>query len=243
MSNLESIEESLKSFSETEKPSERLNLLRNFIELWYRPLGEEDGYCEEELTTLQIPYALRWFYRNLGRSKHFHSRQDSFLSPDRLEYLENNGLLFRAENQWCQVWAAKPGSNDSNDPAVYTSIGPDYSKAIDDSWEKVSETTTAFLLQSIVFEATVDPECGYFLQKADTKEDIEALLSQLDPLPLGCWDKNQAQGKMEFFYTQGNLFWLMRTGRNMCFQVAGMNWDCLTIFKDAKGMKWSRWDE
>ena len=139
---------------------DRWSLLTDFVAEWYSPLQEDDGYSVKELDAaeqrlgLNLPLALREWYRLMGRRKDIVAMQNSLAAPEELEIMEENGVLvFYCENQQVVKWGIQESALALADPPVW----------LDDSGlhttrqEPVQENNTLseFALQMVVLETKV----------------------------------------------------------------------------------------
>jgi hypothetical protein len=111
-----------------------------------RRISEEDGLPDSELQkaeitlSIQLPFMLREFYRNLGRNELFLNGFQHVYHPHELE-IKDKILIFMAENQGVVLWGIKLDDLNNADPLVYQ-VNPDdtteiYSeeKNLSDFWQ------------------------------------------------------------------------------------------------------------
>ncbi|MFG3205317.1 hypothetical protein [Streptomyces sp. NPDC048192] len=100
--------------------------IRGFAHAWVEPLGDGDGFSEEDLAAAQerlgvrLPAALGEMYHLLGRREDLTSNHDRLLPPDQL-YIDARGqaLVFREENQGACSWGVLLEDLDQADPGVH----------------------------------------------------------------------------------------------------------------------------
>ncbi|WP_214108704.1 hypothetical protein [Acrocarpospora catenulata] len=99
--------------------------IRRFAEAWMTPLGDEDGYSEEELNaaerrlSLKLPAALREAYTLFGRRDDLCRTMHSLESPTELYVDEHAGLLvYHVENQGGWVCGIRLTDTGLDDPPV-----------------------------------------------------------------------------------------------------------------------------
>jgi uncharacterized protein (TIGR02996 family) len=130
--------------------ADRWRLVAEFIETWYGPLKGGDGYSEEEIIVAEqrlgfrLPAALREWYALAGRKHDVWSKQDWLIPPEQLQIgtNEEEPLLFRAENQSCELWGVESSDFGREDPAVYRYHNP----------ALVSPDTSTFAIQVLLYE-------------------------------------------------------------------------------------------
>ncbi len=89
--------------------------MRQVVEYCHGPISPEDGFSDQELNGLTMPYPLRWWYRWAGRRSDIMSGQNFLLAPDKLRI--KDGLLeFYVENQYCYQWGTHV---EGEDPPVF----------------------------------------------------------------------------------------------------------------------------
>jgi hypothetical protein len=105
-------------------PEDRWAKVKEFIAEWFEPLGEGDGYSEEEIAAAEaslgarFPEALREWYGFAGKWFLRIQVQDEQLLLSELKW-ENDSLIFHAENQWVFAWAIQKEDFDKDDPPIY----------------------------------------------------------------------------------------------------------------------------
>jgi len=90
---------------------DRLEILRDVAEYWHGPIGPDDGIAEEEVTAVDMPVPLRWWYRLAGRRREIMSGQKHAVEPNTLKIERRPSQLY-GENQWVYEWATKPSGDD-----------------------------------------------------------------------------------------------------------------------------------
>ena len=126
---------------------ERLWVLQQLVEYWHGPIRPEDGFSEQELEGLSMPYPLRWWYRWAGRRSDIMSGQNFLLAPDQLTI--KDGLLeFYVENQYCYQWGTHIGGDD---PPVFGRA------ETTNPWEPEGIVLSEHLILACLFEATMCP--------------------------------------------------------------------------------------
>ena len=129
-------------------PEDRWAKVKEFIAEWFEPLGEGDGYSEEEIAFaearlgIRLPEALREWYGFAGKWFLRNQVQDHQLSLSQLEW-QNEALVFHAENQWAFEWAIRRDNFAIADPPIFEVINN----------TTICKTTSNFLLRTLFKEA------------------------------------------------------------------------------------------
>ncbi|MFE4172318.1 SMI1/KNR4 family protein [Streptomyces sp. NPDC056909] len=134
------------------------DFIRGFVADWLRPLGEDDGWAESDLTAaegrlgLRLPLALREAYLLLGRRPDLTSNHDVLLSPAEL-YVDDAGeaLVFRHENQGAASWGILLGELTAEDPAVL--IRADLADKDAEKWEGWLERLSLAFVEIVLAES------------------------------------------------------------------------------------------
>ncbi|PZG57027.1 hypothetical protein C1I98_00595 [Spongiactinospora gelatinilytica] len=114
------------------------DFIRGFAATWRSPLTEDDGWPEADLDAaearlgLRLPAALREAYLLFGRRTDLTSLQDVLFGPAHLA-VEDQALMFRAENQSAAFWGIPITELDRPDPPVVIRTGMADKAA--ESWE------------------------------------------------------------------------------------------------------------
>ena len=119
-----------------------------------RPLRERDSAPESVLKLaearlgIDLPRALRAFYRVAGRATDFNAACDRFFPPDEWT-IEDNHLIFVEESQAVVLYGIRIDQQDMADPPVFmTSNGPKF------RWFKVSESVSEFASVYMLWNGT-----------------------------------------------------------------------------------------
>ena len=171
---------------------ERLWVLQQLVGYWHGPIRPEDGFREDDLEGLSIPYPLRWWYWWAGRRREIMSGQNHLLDPDKLS--ARDGLLeFYVENQYCYQWGTLL---EGDDPPVFgreETIKP---------WEPEDITLSEHLILACLFEAIIC-HSPYGASTAWLDESILArIIEHVPPIAVNTW--HWAGGTR--FYAKGGAF-------------------------------------
>lgn len=158
---------------------DRLWVFRQLVAYFHGAIGPEDGFSDEELAGLAIPYPLRWWYRWAGRRKKILSGQNFLLNPDQL-VVQDDLLVFYGENQWCYEWATL---FKGDDPPVFGRTDPT------DPWEREGIKLSEHLILACLFEG-IAGRCPYGAAAAWLDEDhLCKIVEHVPPIsiPPWCW--------------------------------------------------------
>ena len=128
-------------------PEDRWTKVKEFVAEWFEPLGDGDGYSEEEIAAaearlgIRLPGALREWYGFAGRWYKKIEVQNELLSPDKL-FFEGRYLVFLEKSQYICTWAIRCQDISQENPPVYDK----------NSRKLEADKTTDFLFQSLCNE-------------------------------------------------------------------------------------------
>lgn len=131
-----------------EHRQDRWRLVEEFIDVWHRPLESGDGYSETEIEAAEdrlghrLPAALREWYMLAGRRGDVWSVQDTLQTPERIS-IRRDALIFRTENQSCELWGVRETDLESDDPPVI-----EFEAGV-----QASPTVSAFACLVLLYEA------------------------------------------------------------------------------------------
>ncbi len=187
---------------------ERFNLINEFIEEWHDERTDDDGIASQKIEEaearlgLSLPlYLKKWYvmYGNKLVDRSIRHRglnpqtmeivepvhvdsiivQNHFLSPSEL-HVENEMLIFYAENQWCSAWAFKSSELNQDDPPVY--IQKEYQTS---EWIAQHKNFTEFLFPMNFLETIFGSEIG---GNGSVAEDVlQRMKTNLHLLPVADW--------------------------------------------------------
>lgn len=168
---------------------ERWNVLRQFIDHWYRPIGStpSDGYSSEQLDAAQkslgvkLPSALREFYKLAGKRQDVWSVQDELLAPDKLLRKDGN-LIFYVENQNVVTWAVRESDLEQEDPPVFV-----VSNMVPDGMIMESNSLSKFFIQLAVYCLKWSPDNQFWITGFASDEIFSILDKNFDPFPFKEW--------------------------------------------------------
>ncbi len=161
----------------------RWTLLASFVEAWNDALRHGDGVPAEALDRAEhrlgiaIPKALRHWYLLAGRRADLNAVQDDLLTPERLQ-LDDNALVFYAENQWVVLWGIRRGDLDLDDPPVVISDQVSIGHKV---WLPEAHRLSDFALAMVIRQTLFRP-CSA-LALCDPAQLHENVLADLAPLP------------------------------------------------------------
>jgi uncharacterized protein (TIGR02996 family) len=163
---------------------ERWRLVQEFIELWHQPLTPQSGNTEAELHTVEkrlghrLPAALREWYLIAGNQTEIWSRQDRLRQLHQLE-IQDGRLIFRWENQGCEMWGLRLNDFEQDDPPVYK---------FREETAIESPTMTAFAIVSLLME-TIGGNLFYSNDGGNFSELIAEVAQRFVPcdLPSSFW--------------------------------------------------------
>ncbi len=104
-------------------PEERWQKVRTFISEWFEPLGDSDGYSEEEIAEaearlgIRLPEALREWYGFAGKRIDFYKQ--NWMIPISDLYICKNTLYAWSENQSVCFWGILSTDLNQDDCPVY----------------------------------------------------------------------------------------------------------------------------
>lgn len=172
------VDKMLARFADPIDVDERLQILQQVAEYWHGQIGPSDGFADEEVAGLAIPYPLRWWYRLAGRRKEIMSGQNILLEPSKLEINNDGFLVFYGENQWCYEWATEPAGDD---PAVYGR------ESDSDPFTSEGMQLSEHLILACLFEAIMC-HSPYGASSAWLDEDrLREITETIPPIPIGSW--------------------------------------------------------
>jgi uncharacterized protein (TIGR02996 family) len=171
---------------------ERWRLVEEFIEVWFRPTREGDGFAEAELVATEsrlgfrLPAALREWYSLSGKRGEVWSGQDDFLELKDLEMnREDDALFFRRECQSCDWWGIRAADLKSDDPPVFR-FDAFRGSRLRDAPRLISPTITGFAAAVLLLHLHCYP--GFvsgLCRDPDVWQEINGNLSKCD-LPERC---------------------------------------------------------
>ncbi|SRR5579883_1603182 len=195
-----SIDSALERLRQPLDVEERLWVLRRLVAYWHGPIRPEDGFREDDLEKLKIPYPLRWWYRWAGRRREVMSGQNHLLDPDRL-MAKDDRLVFYGENQWCYEWATL---FEGDDPPVYGREDDG------DPWEPEGILLSEHLILACLFEATTC-HSRYGAAASWLEESIlNRIIDHIPPVPINPW---RWTGATRFYAGGGAFMYTMTNGQ------------------------------
>jgi len=180
--------------------NERLDILKTLVRYWHGEIRPEDGIPEEDLLGMELPTALRWWYRFAGRRTEILSGQNSLLPPALLSKPSEGLLVFYGENQWCYEWATL---QDGDDPPVFGREGSPL------PWEPEGIMLSEHLILACLFEGTMC-HCRYGASAAWLDgETLARIVEQIPPLAINGWHWCE---ETRFFAKNGAFMYTMYNG-------------------------------
>jgi hypothetical protein len=138
--------------------TERWKWLQVVAAGWFPPLRPDDGVSAAVLDAAEVrlgvrlPLALREWYLLCGNRPDIWSRQDRFLTPQKLR-LRNGMLVFYQENQGVVEWGISLGELGQEDPPVAVDVSDLETRPEEDAcggWVVQNATTSEFALQMLL---------------------------------------------------------------------------------------------
>ena len=181
------------------KVEERLWVLRQVVEYWHGKISPEDGFSDQELAGLSIPYPLRWWYRWAGRRERIMSGQNFLLAPDKLKI--KDGLLeFYVENQYCYRWGTYL---EGEDPPVFGR------SETTEPWKPEGIVLSEHLILACLFEATMC-HSPYGASASWLEQSIlDKIIEHIPPIAVSPW---RWLGSTRFYVNAGAFMYTMPNG-------------------------------
>ena len=163
---------------------DRLAILQQLVEFWHGPIRPEDGMSESEITSLPMPFPLRWWYRWAGRRTAIMTGQNWLLMPRDFEHryrmlrVQNGRLVFYVENQGVYEWATL---QHGEDPPVFGRLEGR------GRWANEGITLSEHLILACLFEAVM---CHAKYEASVTwleKEKLRELIRHVPLLAIRGW--------------------------------------------------------
>jgi hypothetical protein len=174
---------------------DRWTLLGSLLDRWCtrstEPLGFtlDDVRNAERLLGFPIPTALAEWYCSSGKRRSVWSRQDDFLTPERL-HVHNDALIFYVENQGVVQWGIPTEQLASDDPFVAV-------ESVDDSDQWIPQTDNVSKFPIYMFAYTLAFADGdswtYGYAKPPLVQTIVSRLPLLD-FPTTWWTQTRLFG-------------------------------------------------
>jgi uncharacterized protein (TIGR02996 family) len=183
---------------------ERWRLVQEFIELWHQPLTAASGNTKGDIQAAEeslghlLPTALREWYLLAGNATSIWSRQD-YLCPLSHIKVEHESVIFRRENQGCEIWGVRLEDCGQDDPPVYT---------FREETAVESPTLTAFAIVSLLME-TMWSEVLYFNDGGHLSELVPEVTEKFVrcDLPTSYWAL-----KPVYFYEGKDMYFVESDG-------------------------------
>jgi hypothetical protein len=176
------LDNQLERLSSDSSLSRRRVVLQLLVKYWNGDVQPGDGFSDDELSGIQIPETLKWWYRWAGRRNEILGRNNVLLSPDRLSL--NDGLLcFYGENQWVYEWATSASGEDPPVFGRFSGEGP---------WQSQDMRLSEHLILACLFEGTMYAK--YSASAAWLAENkLRWIVERIPPIPIGPWKWGTAQ--------------------------------------------------
>jgi hypothetical protein len=177
--------------------------VRDFARAWVEPLGEGDGFAEEDSAAAQarlgvrLPAALGEMYRLLGRRRDLTSNHDRLLHPGRLHIdARGQALVFREENQGACSWGVLLEDLDQADPGVH--VLADLADRQAQRWEPWMDRLSWTAVEMVLAESLHAPEhLSDFLYEPDP-EYGQILEESCEQLPFPAYPASGFEGTRWF---------------------------------------------
>ncbi len=178
---------------------ERLWVLRQVVEYWHGPISPKDGFSDQELKGLTMPYPLRWWYRWAGRRERIMRGQNFLLAPDKLRV--QDGLLeFYVENQYCYQWGTHV---EGEDPPVFGR------SETTDTWNPEGIALSEHLILACLFEATMC-HSPYGASASWLEQSVlDKIIEYIPPIAINPW---RWGGSAQLFAKGGAFMYTMPNG-------------------------------
>jgi hypothetical protein len=154
------------------------SLYRAIFATFGHPLSERTGLSSELLTAaekrlgVQIPAALRDYYRVAGRERRFNTCHNRLLPP-RDWSLDRQRLMFMEENQGAVLWSISTRNPESVDPRVFQGINEEDEPI---TWAREHRRCSEFLAVMLHWQAVSG---GFrFLGSAASPDDVHRALKK-----------------------------------------------------------------
>jgi hypothetical protein len=149
--------------------------LEEFLSAWFGPPLDDPGPAPEGPYDI-IPGALRKFYGLMSGWPGLF-KQNELLGPNELSQAEGR-IVFYVENQGVFAWATEPSGEDPPVWGRWNEPG--------EEWQREEEPLSRFLIQAVLFEATL--QAPFRASAAWLEPDeLARALDPLEPLPYGAW--------------------------------------------------------
>jgi hypothetical protein len=168
------LDEALQRLGTDLRVEQRLEILQQLVEYWHGSPEAEDGYTEQELQGLDLPYPLHWWYRRYGKHRVVEQSGDWWLEPAALEHGEDGRIIFLYENAGSFRWATTCGA----DPPVWVQLNEE-----GEPWHLEEEPLSGFLIQRCfagLVWAPYSDETGRVPRSV-----VDQVVSMIPPVPLG----------------------------------------------------------
>jgi hypothetical protein len=145
------------------------------LSAWLGPPQDDSVPVPDEVRDV-VPRALREFYRLTSRWPGLF-KQNELLGPNELSQAEGR-IVFYVENQGVFAWATEAGGDDPRVWGRWNEPG--------EEWQPEEEPLSRFLVQAVLYEATVRAPFRATAAWLEPDE-LGRALEPLDPLPYGAW--------------------------------------------------------
>jgi hypothetical protein len=177
---------------------DRLAVLQQLVEFWHGAIRPEDGMSDAEMTSLPMPFPLRWWYRWAGRRAEIMSRQNILFVPRDFQnkynmlQVTNGRLLFYVENLGVYQWSTLQRGDDPPVFGRYEGRG---------RWANEGVTLSEHLILMCLFEAVM---C-YAKYQASIgwleEHQLHPIIRQIPQLAIGPWRWTETT-----FFARGGAF-------------------------------------
>lgn len=157
--------------------------IEGFAAAWAEPLEARDGWNRQDLAEAEdrlearLPEALKEALSLFGKRPDLTSNQDRLLTPAELR-LDNDVLVFRAENQWVAAWGS---TVDGDDPEVLIKL--DLVDRAEERWDPWLPRLSLACVEMVLSEALYR-DGAETADRETSEEDISLLETRFPRLPL-----------------------------------------------------------
>lgn len=210
-------ESAIAALTDNSTSADRIAALQVFVNRWF-------GTGRDDEPLPPMPTSLAALHR-LVRANPKIMVQNALVASDRLKEVDGR-TTFYVENQHVCEWAFDA---DADDPAVWFRINDHRAR-----WEREPEMLSGFVIQLVLFEATMCAPFGGCASWLDLAAS-DRLRSCFQPLPFGQW----CWGPTSFHARDGALLVMMANGDDgFTAMVAAQHPDALTCITDLVDDQW-----